>query len=188
MMGSICGQTFISIHLAMFELLPFSKFFLLFLLLYLSKIFSSDTAWPIWTKIGMNVPWGILLELIWGFLICWKTWLPLLKMERRGQTVVSLHISKKCQVKLNSFNCWNDPYYKAFKSLQWSKLSATPCQSYCSWKMKNEGFFLFVFFLQISANILKTIIDRENLSIAKMILMISPTKVFFSQTFWTIPC
>ena len=34
--------------------------FLLFLMLFLSKIFTSDTIWPIWTKLGMSVPLGIL--------------------------------------------------------------------------------------------------------------------------------
>ena len=29
-------------------------------MLFLSKIFSSDTTLPIGTKLGMNVPWGIL--------------------------------------------------------------------------------------------------------------------------------
>ena len=35
-------------------------FFLLFFMLFLSKILFSDTIWPIGTKLGLKVPWDIL--------------------------------------------------------------------------------------------------------------------------------
>ena len=62
--------------------------FLLFLMLFLSKIFSSETILSIEAKLSMSVPWGILHRYEVGFLIRLKTWLLLLKIEQSGQTVV----------------------------------------------------------------------------------------------------
>ena len=56
-------------------------------MLFLSKIFFSDTTEPIETKFGMDVPWDILRRTVVGNFDSLKTWLPLLKIECRGQTV-----------------------------------------------------------------------------------------------------
>ena len=49
-----------------------------------SKLFSSDTTLPK----EPNLVWMFLrvfcIEFMWGFLICWKTWPLLLKIEHRG--------------------------------------------------------------------------------------------------------
>ena len=47
--------------------------------------------------------------------------------------------------------------------------------------------WLFVRF-SFSTNILKTMINRKKPLIAEMILMVSPTKVFLSQNYWTALC
>ena len=58
--AKICWSNFCVSLFCHVWVIAFFNVFLQFLMLFLSKIFFSDTTWPIETKFGMNVPWGIL--------------------------------------------------------------------------------------------------------------------------------
>ena len=64
-------------------------------MLFLPKIFSSDTTGPIGSKFGMNVPWGILHRNGVGNFDLSKNMAVITKIEHRGQTVDFFNISPK---------------------------------------------------------------------------------------------
>ena len=72
----------------MLELLPFFNVFKLFLTLFLSKIFSSDTTGPIGNKLGINVPWNIMQKTDMGIFHLPKNMATIIKIEHLGQTEV----------------------------------------------------------------------------------------------------
>ena len=49
-----------------------------------------------------------------------KTWLPLLKIQHRGQSELFFIYLKRRYVLPKYFNCWNDFYYKAYKGYKLS--------------------------------------------------------------------
>ena len=138
----------------------------------------------VWMFLGVSC-----IEMTLGFLIQRKLLQPLLKIQHRGQTVVFRIfkcISKTirfCQILSIAEMIFIIMPSKDFRD---QSCQATPCKSYCPWKVKND-----ILFLQFSVNTccsLKTVTDRKKLSFAEMILMISATKVFLSQNCWITSC
>ena len=60
-----------------------------------SKLFSSDTTWPIGTKLGMNITWGILHRTVVGILDPLKNMATVIKSRTKGSDSSFSQISPK---------------------------------------------------------------------------------------------
>ena len=146
----------------MLELLPLFNIVLL-LTLFLSKIFTNDTTWPIGTKLWRKFLRVSSTELIWGFRIHRKTWPPLLKIEHRGQTEVFRIYLQNCLAKFwqrLKFSVWWD-----LSVVKFSFWSVMLCWSYCP--------FLTFLILFVSKSSPLVILDKLEPNLVWLFLWVS---------------